>query len=143
MGHETHRLHIACETKIRSESDLMHRFIAHLKLQNYRIVKVGVSENPLCANVTFRTIESDGRSIISLLKRKRLKSDTQFQLNLSIYKLDQAASNFFIEYSFEDRLMQANNSLRSLTDEDVHAMMETALDGASSFTITRMPDIEP
>lgn len=144
-GHKTHRLHIACDDKARSESDLLHRFVAQLKLQNYRIEKMDITESPITAKVTFARMTTDlieSHSIISLFKRKRLKAETQFKINFFIYKLDRLGLNFFIDYKLENRPRQADGFNEYAMDDDIHAMMKTAFDGASSFLISRMPDLE-
>lgn len=149
MGHrrtwkKAHRVHISCKDAVRSESDLLHRFIAQLKLPNFQIEKVNVLETPHSANIVFRRpkyTHIESRGFLSLFKRKSLKSETQLKLNLNLYKLD-AGLNFFLDYEFEYQCRQAVHDSGTNLVENVHVMIKTAFDGASSFSISPMPEVD-
>lgn len=140
-----HRIHIACQDKGRSEPDLLHRFIAQLRLPNFQIEQVKIQEELHSAKIVFRDLQSphtDSHGFSSLFKRKRFKPESKLRLNLELYKLDAKGLNFFMDYAFEARSRHTSNTQELGLTKNVHAMIQTAFEDYPSFSISQMPDVE-
>ena len=117
----------------------MHRFVAQLKLPQFKINKVDIWENPVSADIILSEASGDEASnqgIAYLFKRKRNKTGAQFKIRLSVNKLDALGRNFFIDYNFAVRLQPEG------LDEKIHLMMEAALGDNPSFLTSRISHIE-
>ena len=142
---KAHRIHIACSDRERSEQDLLHRFVAQLKLPNFQIAKVNIHEVAYSAKIGFwelQNSQADSDRFASLFKWKKLKSESQLTLNLDLYKLDTKGLSFFIDYEFECRSRQTAHHLEIDLGGNVHAMVQTAFEGYPSFSISSIPDVE-
>ena len=139
------RMHLACKDKGRSELDLLHRFIAQLKLPGFQIEKVNIQEPCCSAKVIMEgpfEPDSDDYGFSSLFKCNRLKAEIELTLNLDLCRLDPAGRHFFMDYDFEIRCSQTAHNDDADFGKDVHNMMQTAFEGFPSFSISLMSDVE-
>ena len=114
----------------------MHRFVAQLKLPQFKISKVDIWESPVRADITLSEAlenEVSNQGIAYLFKRKRNKTSAQFKISLSVNKLDVLGRSFFIDYNSAGHLQQEAGF-----DEKIHLMMEGA---PVSYTHLTLPTI--
>lgn len=133
-------IHLSCNDKFRSRADLLHRLIAQLSLQDFRIEKVDIWEKPVRANITFVETaegESDTPRIAYFFKRRRTQGESRFKLSLSVNKLDRLGRRFQIDYNFSNLLRPGDDFEESGLDEDIHLMMEKAFAGNRNFIVSR------
>ena len=124
-----YRLRLNFKDKSRSEIDLLHRFIAHLNLPNFKIEKVEIFENPAAAVVSFREVQ---------FKRKWTKGGRRFKLQLSVFQLNHLGTNFQIDYDLNYRSMKEFSPQAISLVQGVHRMMVTAFEGNSNILLSRV-----
>lgn len=136
-----YRLRLSFDDKSRSDTDLLHRFIAHLNLPNFKIEKVDISEYPAAAVVYFREAQEHkiaGSRFRYFYKRKWTKSGRRFKLQFSVFQLDHLGTNFQIDYDFDHRPREELSPQVMSLAQGFHSMMLTAFKGHSNFLLSRV-----
>lgn len=133
-----YQVHISCRDTVRSKSDMLHRFIAQLSIENYDINRVFIFEKPIRAKVVFRksnTAPSTTRKLSGFLQQTFRKEFSEFVIYLTIQDLDAFGSNFLVHYDIENKLSETNQNYNLA--EKVHRMVEAAFDNFDSISIVR------
>ena len=141
LNEEPHRLRLSFKDKCRSETDLLHRFIAQLNLPEFKIEKVDIWESPVRGDITFSKISNVENDVsrFSYLFRRRWSNDCRrFKVSLSVIQIDRIGLNFCIEYNFNIYSQQDLTSQDMGLDEKIHQMMETSFEGDSNFLVSRI-----